>query len=105
MNSTSSIIGDKDSQRRLTKTMNRKLRLTSLMLLLLVPAYGAFASRVNRIRLINGVTLFFASHLVVFHQLAAHGVRIFSGRSAGLDFVRVPVAPLRSAWTFQTVAA
>jgi AAA family ATP:ADP antiporter len=48
----------------------------ALILLLVVPAYGAFASRVNRIRLINGVMLFFVSHLVVFHQLAAHGVHI-----------------------------
>ncbi len=42
----------------------------ALLLLLLVPAYGAFASRVNRIRLISGVTLFFASHLVLFYLLA-----------------------------------
>jgi AAA family ATP:ADP antiporter len=48
----------------------------AMILMLVVPAYGAFASRVNRIRLINGVMLFFVSHLVVFHQLAAHGVQI-----------------------------
>jgi len=48
----------------------------AIILLLVVPAYGAFASRVNRIRLINGVTLFFVSHLVVFHQLTAHGIPI-----------------------------
>jgi AAA family ATP:ADP antiporter len=48
----------------------------AVILLLVVPAYGAFASRVNRIRLISGVMLFFVSHLVVFHQLAAHGVHI-----------------------------
>jgi AAA family ATP:ADP antiporter len=48
----------------------------AMILLLVVPAYGAFASRVNRIRLINGVMLFFVSHLVLFHQLAAHGVQI-----------------------------
>jgi ATP:ADP antiporter, AAA family len=48
----------------------------AIILLLAVPAYGAFASRVNRIRLINGVMLFFVSHLVVFHQLAVHGVHI-----------------------------
>jgi ATP:ADP antiporter, AAA family len=34
--------------------------------LVIVPAYGALASRVNRIRLINLVTLFFASNLVFF---------------------------------------
>jgi AAA family ATP:ADP antiporter len=48
----------------------------AMILLLVVPAYGAVASRVNRIRLINGVMLFFVSHLVVFHQLAVHGVQI-----------------------------
>src|ERR1700704_2978397 len=40
----------------------------AMILLLVVPAYGAYASRVNRMRLINGVMLFFVSHLVVFHQ-------------------------------------
>lgn len=48
----------------------------AMILLLVVPAYGAFASRVNRIRLINGVMLFFVSHLLVFHQLALRGVQI-----------------------------
>jgi AAA family ATP:ADP antiporter len=38
----------------------------ALLLLFLVPAYGAFASRVIRVRLIAWVTLFFTSHLVVF---------------------------------------
>ena len=32
----------------------------ALLLLAFVPAYGAFASRVNRVRLVCGVTLFFA---------------------------------------------
>jgi AAA family ATP:ADP antiporter len=48
----------------------------AMILLLVVPAYGAYASRVNRMRLINGVMLFFVSHLVVFHQFAARGVHI-----------------------------
>ena len=48
----------------------------AIMLLLIVPAYGAFASRLNRIRLINGVMLFFVSNLMVFHQLAARGVHV-----------------------------
>jgi AAA family ATP:ADP antiporter len=48
----------------------------AMILLLVVPAYGALAARVTRIRLINGVMLFFVSHLVVFHQFAAHGVHI-----------------------------
>ena len=38
----------------------------ALMLLLLVPAYGAFASRFNRVQLVQWVTLFFASNLVLF---------------------------------------
>ena len=38
----------------------------ALLLLVLVPAYGAFASRVNRVQLIQWVTLFFASNLVLF---------------------------------------
>jgi ATP:ADP antiporter, AAA family len=44
--------------------------------LVIVPAYGAFASRVNRIRLINGLLLFFASNLVVFFLLGRAGVRL-----------------------------
>jgi len=48
----------------------------ALLLLVLVPAYGAFASRVNRTRLIQGVTLFFASNLLVFLALLGAGVRI-----------------------------
>jgi AAA family ATP:ADP antiporter len=48
----------------------------AMILLLIVPAYGALAARVNRIWLINGVMLFFVSHLVVFHHLAAQGVHI-----------------------------
>jgi AAA family ATP:ADP antiporter len=42
----------------------------ALLLLLVVPWYGSFASKVNRIKLINGVTLFFISHLVAFYMLA-----------------------------------
>jgi ATP:ADP antiporter, AAA family len=41
--------------------------------LFIVPAYGAFASRVNRVRLINGLLLFFASNLVVFFLLGRAG--------------------------------
>src|SRR5262245_39841473 len=36
------------------------------LFLFVVPAYGALASRVNRIRLINAVTLFFAGTLMLF---------------------------------------
>ena len=48
----------------------------ALMLLAFVPAYGALASRVNRLVLITGVTVFFASHLVVFYLLGAAGVHV-----------------------------
>ena len=51
----------------------------AMILLLVVPAYGAFASRVNRVRLINGVMLFFVSNLIVFHQLAVRGVHVGVG--------------------------
>jgi len=44
--------------------------------LVIVPAYGAFASRVNRIRLINGLLLFFASNLVLFFLLGRAGVNV-----------------------------
>ena len=44
------------------------------LFLLIVPLYGAFASKVNRIRLINGLTLFFVSHLAVFYLLGTFGV-------------------------------
>jgi len=48
----------------------------AVLLLLFVPAYGAFASRVNRVRLVCGVTLFFASHLIVFYLIGLSGVHI-----------------------------
>jgi AAA family ATP:ADP antiporter len=38
----------------------------AVLLLILVPAYGAFASRVNRVQLVQWVTLFFATHLALF---------------------------------------
>jgi AAA family ATP:ADP antiporter len=45
----------------------------ALLLLAIVPAYGAFASRVNRIQLVQWVTLFFASHLGLFLIALAAG--------------------------------
>ena len=42
----------------------------AVLLLLVVPWYGSFASKVKRVKLINGVTLFFISHLVAFYILA-----------------------------------
>jgi len=38
----------------------------AILLIVLVPAFGAFASRVNRIQLVRWVTLFFVSNIVVF---------------------------------------
>jgi ATP:ADP antiporter, AAA family len=48
----------------------------ALMLLAIVPAYAAVASRVSRSRLVNGVLLFFASHIVLFYLLVTRGVSI-----------------------------
>jgi AAA family ATP:ADP antiporter len=41
----------------------------AFLFILLVPLYGSVASRVNRIRLVNGVTAFFIMNLVVFYWL------------------------------------
>jgi AAA family ATP:ADP antiporter len=48
----------------------------ALLLLVLVPAYGAFASRVNRVQLIQWVTLFFVVNLGVFVAALGAGLRI-----------------------------
>jgi AAA family ATP:ADP antiporter len=48
----------------------------AVLLLAVVPAYGAFASRVNRIRLISWATLFFISHLAIFFLLGNAGYRV-----------------------------
>jgi ATP:ADP antiporter, AAA family len=48
----------------------------ALLLLGLVPAYGAFASRVNRVRLVRWVTLFFASNLVLFVLAVRAGLHV-----------------------------
>ena len=48
----------------------------AILLLILVPAYGAFASRVNRIQLVQWVTLFFAAHLVLFLLAIGAGWRV-----------------------------
>jgi len=48
----------------------------AILLLGLVPAYGAFASRVNRVRLVRWVTLFFASNLVLFILAVEVGLRV-----------------------------
>src|SRR5690606_26864692 len=48
----------------------------ALLLLAFVPAYGALASRVNRVVLITAVSVFFAVNLVIFYALGAAGVQI-----------------------------
>ncbi len=48
----------------------------AMLLLLIVPAYSAFASRVNRTQLIQWVTLFFAGNLVLFLMALGVGLRI-----------------------------
>src|SRR6185295_10765569 len=48
----------------------------ALMLLVLVPVYSAVASRVNRIHLIQWVTLFFAGNLCLFMLALGAGLHI-----------------------------
>jgi len=48
----------------------------AIMLLVLVPLYGALAARVNRMQLVQWVTLFFASNLVLFLMAISAGMRI-----------------------------
>jgi AAA family ATP:ADP antiporter len=48
----------------------------AVLLLFLVPAYGAYASRVRPVRLVTAVTLFFASHLVLFMAALGAGLHI-----------------------------
>ncbi len=45
-------------------------------MLAIVPAYGALASRVSRIRLITWVTLIFISNLLLFYVFGVAGVRV-----------------------------
>src|SRR5579872_6305004 len=52
----------------------------AVLLLLIVPAYGLLGSKVNRINLINWVTLFFILHLAIFYALGV------SGRHVGVAF-------------------
>ena len=48
----------------------------AMLFLVLIPAYGSLAAKVNRIRLITWVTLFFISHLGIFYALGTAGVRV-----------------------------
>ncbi|HEY2844174.1 MAG TPA: Npt1/Npt2 family nucleotide transporter [Bryobacteraceae bacterium] len=47
----------------------------AVLLLAVVPIYGALASRMNRIRLISWVSVFFAANLVVFYAAGMAGAR------------------------------
>src|SRR5258706_2319868 len=49
---------------------------TAGLLILIVPLYSALASRVSRVKLINGVTLFFIACLIAFFALNGAGVPI-----------------------------
>ena len=49
---------------------------TAGTLMILVPLYSAVASRVSRVKLINGVTLFFIACLLIFFGLSQAGVPI-----------------------------
>jgi ATP:ADP antiporter, AAA family len=48
----------------------------AILLLGLVPAYGAFASRVNRVQLVQWVTLFFVSNLALFVAAVGAGLHV-----------------------------
>jgi AAA family ATP:ADP antiporter len=48
----------------------------ALLFIVVVPAYGAFAARVNRVRLLSGMTLFFVSNLVLFILALGLGMNI-----------------------------
>jgi ATP:ADP antiporter, AAA family len=48
----------------------------AVLLLFLVPAYSAFASRVSRVQLVTWVSLFFASNILLFVVVAAAHMRI-----------------------------
>ncbi len=70
----------------------------AVLLLFLVPAYGAFASRVNRTRLVGGVTLFFASHLILFIAASRMGLHIGVPYFLWLGIVNVMV--IAQFWAF-----
>jgi AAA family ATP:ADP antiporter len=48
----------------------------AILLIALVPAFGAFASRVNRIQLVRWVTLFFVSNILAFMAASRLGLHI-----------------------------
>jgi len=48
----------------------------ALLFVVVVPAYGALAARVNRVKLLSGMTLFFISNLVLFIMALGVGMNI-----------------------------
>jgi ATP:ADP antiporter, AAA family len=48
----------------------------AMLFLLIVPLYSSFASRVDRLRLINGVAIFFLTNLFIFFAVGRAGVDI-----------------------------
>jgi AAA family ATP:ADP antiporter len=44
------------------------------LFLVIVPLYGALATRVTRVRLINSVTAFFITTLLAFYVVVSNGV-------------------------------
>jgi AAA family ATP:ADP antiporter len=48
----------------------------AILLLFLVPAYGAFASRLDRVKLVRRVTLFFVGNLLLFVAAVNAGMRV-----------------------------
>lgn len=48
----------------------------AVLLLFIVPAYGAFASRVNRAQLVSWVPVFFATNIVLFALASRAGLRV-----------------------------
>jgi AAA family ATP:ADP antiporter len=82
----------------------------AILFLGIVPLYGHIANRVNRIRLINGVTAFFISNLAIFYLLgrqqlmrasASLPLWVSEARSApslertSLDHFSIPSDPIR----------
>jgi AAA family ATP:ADP antiporter len=48
----------------------------ALLLLLVIPAYGWFSSRVSRAKMLGWTTAFFISHLVLFYLIGVSGVQV-----------------------------
>jgi AAA family ATP:ADP antiporter len=64
----------------------------AVLLLALVPIYGSIASRVSRVKLINGVTLFFIACLVAFF-FWARAVGVTGMPAEGADHAAAVAAP------------